>query len=73
MVKCLTSIWVKRLPYLGIYFQYFDIGIKYAFSCVNVRQVPRKVLKTEAGVRGFQHLPRGLANVNALKNDEMHC
>ena len=38
------------------------------FSCINIRQVPRKVLKTEAGGRGFQHLPRDLANVNALKN-----
>ena len=37
------------------------------FSCINVRQVPREVLKTEAGGRGFQHLPRDLANVNALK------
>ena len=38
------------------------------FSCINIRQVPREVLKTEAGGRGFQHLPRDLANVNALKN-----
>ena len=27
-----------------------------------------EVLKTEAEGRGFQHLPRDLANVNALKN-----
>ena len=38
------------------------------FSCINIRQVPWEVLKTEAGGRGFQHLPRDLANVNALKN-----
>ena len=38
------------------------------FSCINIRQVPREVLKIEAGGRGFQHLPRDLANVNALKN-----
>ena len=44
------------------------IGIKYDFPCINIRQVPREVLKTEAGGRGFQHLPRDLANVNALKN-----
>ena len=29
---------------------------------------PVGVLKTEAEGRGFQHLPRDLANVNALKN-----
>ena len=28
----------------------------------------RGVLRTEAGGRGFQHLLRDLANVNALKN-----
>ena len=28
-----------------------------------------EVLKTEAGGRGFQHLSRDLANVNALKID----
>ena len=44
-----------------------NIGIKYVFSCINIRQVPREVLKTEADGRGFQHLPRDLANVNALK------
>ena len=43
-------------------------GIKHRFSCNNIRQVPWEVLKTEAGGRGFQHLPRDLANVNALKN-----
>ena len=44
------------------------IGIKYGFSCINIRQVLWEVLKTEAEGRGFQHLPRDLANVNALKN-----
>ena len=43
------------------------IVIKHGFSCINIRQVPREVLKTEARGRGFQHLPRDLANVNALK------
>ena len=33
----------------------------------NIRQVPREVLKTEAGGHGFQHLPKDLANVNAWK------
>ena len=44
------------------------IGIKHGFSCINIRQVPWEVLKTEAEGHGFQHLPRDLANVNALKN-----
>ena len=44
------------------------IGIKHVFSCINIRQVTREVLKTEARGLGFQHLPRDLANVNALKN-----
>ena len=45
-----------------------SIGIKHGFSCINIRQVPLEVMKTEAGGRGFQHLLRDLANVNALKN-----
>ena len=45
-----------------------NIGIKHVFSCINIRQVPWEVLKTEAEGRGFQHLPRDLANNNALKN-----
>ena len=45
------------------------------FSCINIRQVPWEVLKTEAEGRGFQHLPRDLANVNALKTmfDRYYC
>ena len=45
-----------------------NIGIKHAFPCINVCQVPREMLKTEAVGRGFQHLPRDLANVNVLEN-----
>ena len=41
---------------------------KHDFSCINILQVPWEVLKTKAEGRGFQHLPRNLANVNALKN-----
>ena len=37
------------------------------FLCINIRQVPREVLQTEAGGRDFQHLSRDLVNVNALK------
>ena len=44
------------------------IGIKHGFLCINVCQVPREMLKTEAEGRGFQQLPRDLANVNALEN-----
>ena len=44
------------------------IGIKHDFPCINIGQVPWEVLKTEAEGRSFQHLPRDLANVNALKN-----
>ena len=43
-----------------------NIGIKHGFSCIYIRQVPWEVLKTEAGGHGFQHLPRDLANVDAL-------
>ena len=51
---------------------YFDerlnIGIKHGLPCINVCQVPREMLKTEAVGRGFQHLPRDRANVNVLEN-----
>ena len=45
----------------------FNIGIKHGFPCINVCQVPREMLKTEAVGRGLQHLPRDLANVNVLE------
>ena len=45
-----------------------NLGFKHGFSCINIRQVRWEVLKTEAEGRGFQHLPRDLANVNALQN-----
>ena len=41
-----------------------NIGIKHDFPFINIRKVPREVLKTEDEARGFQHLPRDLANVN---------
>ena len=47
----------------------YSIGIKYGFPCINVCQVPREMLTTEAEGRGFQQLPRDLANVNALENN----
>ena len=61
-----TSVSTVWRPYNV--FIYFFIRIKHGFSCINSRQAPTEVLKTEAGGRGFQHLPRDLANVNALQN-----
>ena len=55
------SIFVKELL--------SNIGIKHGFPCINVCQVPREMLKTEAYGLGFQHLPRDLANVNVLENN----
>ena len=37
------------------------------FKCINIRQVPREVLKIAISGLGFQHLPRDLANINAWK------
>ena len=48
--------------------RYDILGIKHGLSYINIRQVQWEVLKTEAGGRGFQHLLRDLANVNALEN-----
>ena len=47
-----------------------NVGIKHGLSCINIRQVPRGVLKIEAGGLGlgFQHLTQDLANVKSLKN-----
>ena len=44
-------------------------------SCINIRWVPRVVLKTEGAARGFQHRPRNPAYVNARKNmfDRNYC
>ena len=55
----ITNCRLNKLPY--------NIGIKHGFSCINIRQFPWEVLTTEAEGRGCQHLPRNLANVNALK------
>ena len=47
----------------------FSIGIKDGFPCINVCKAPSEMLKTEAVCRGFQHLPRDLANVYVLENN----
>ena len=52
---------------LSFFYVFHNIGIKHVFSFINIHQVPWEVLKTEAEGRGFQHLPKYLANVNALK------
>ena len=36
-------------------------------SFINMRKVPREILKTSGFALGFQHLPRDLANVNEWK------
>ena len=67
--NCLSLHYLLKQFYLNIcVISVFDMGIKHGFSYTNIRQVPWEVLKTEAKGRGFQHLPRDLANVNALKN-----
>ena len=44
--------------------------IKYIQTAIALTSVsPREMLKTEAVGRGFQHLPRDLANVNVLENN----
>ena len=51
-------------------------------SFINIRKVPREMLKTLGFALGFQHLPRDLANVDELKimfdpyivsSDALHC
>ena len=44
------------------------IGIKHEFPLINIRKVPRELLKTEGEARNFQHLSRDLANVNEWQN-----
>ena len=58
-----------RLRYMNECRIFHNTGIKHGFSCINVCQVPREVLETEAEGRDFQHLPRDLANVNVLENN----
>ena len=75
-VKCQTFIRIptedpviKSMQSNGLTWCFsFNIGIKHGFSCINIHQVLREVLKTEARGHGFQHLPRDLLNIYALKN-----
>ena len=65
-------MWLLLLPLLLLFYCNIRlcsiIRIKHGFSCIKIRQIPWEVLKTEAEGRGFQHLPRDMANVNAFKN-----
>ena len=45
-----------------------NIGIKHDFPFINIRKVSSEVLKTEGEARGFQYLPRDLANVSEWQN-----
>ena len=36
-------------------------------SFINIRKIPREMLKTSGFALGFQHLPRDLSNVNEWK------
>ena len=49
---------------------YFVMGVKHDFPFINIRKVPREVLKTKGEPRDFQHLPRDLANVNEWQNHD---
>ena len=53
---------------VGLDSLFTNIGIKHDFPFINIRKVPRVVLKTEGEARGFQHFPRYLANVNEWQN-----
>ena len=44
-----------------------NLGIKHAFLCINIRWVPREVLKTQGVARGFQHHLRNPVNVYCIK------
>ena len=41
-----------------------NIAIKHDFLCINICWAPREAFKPKPERRGFQHLPRGPANVN---------
>ena len=62
ITKChtrLLSIWYRRTYQTDVFCIRIIIGIKHGFPCINVCQVPREMLKTEAVGQ----------NVNVLEND----
>ena len=65
---------IKSVEFRGILYSprgilYMNIEIKHGFLCINVCQVPRELLKTEAEGRGFQQVPWHTANINVLVNN----
>ena len=42
------------------------IRIKYGFSCINIGQVLKKMLKLRA-TEGFQYLPRDVTNITTMQ------
>ena len=64
LAQCIESFkavqnidWISEMPLFGLSQMERKtisiIGIKHCFSCINVCQVPREVLKTEAEGQGF--------------------
>ena len=64
LVSRLFTLYFLWLRPTAFYRGLVNIGVKHGFSCINIRQSRGKC----AGGLGFQHLPRDLVNVNALKN-----
>ena len=68
--SCLIPLISVDLYYITVIYIYelnhncFIRGIKHDFPFISIRKVPREMLKTKGKARGFQHLPRDLANVN---------
>ena len=63
----MDKILIKWIKYFLFFFSLYCIiiiGIKHDFLCINICWAPREVLKSEPERRGFQHLPRGPADVN---------
>ena len=59
---------IRQVPWEVLETEAFGLRSNVVFQCIIIRQVPWEVLETEAFGLRFQHLPRDLANVNALKN-----
>ena len=62
-----VSVSLTKLPSLFVQVN-FNRGIKHDFPFINIRKVPRVVLKTEDEARGFLTFPMDLANVNEWQN-----
>ena len=58
------SLYYNLSNLINLYDKVYNIGIKHDFLCINICWFPREVLKPEPKRRGFQHLPRGPADVN---------